>query len=137
MQRYVAKKKVIKLDYEPSMTVLGVASNDKVWKVCWKINQQLGLNLSSSEEGMARLTGPELYRDEESDSDFEYLFFENTFQSRKVPPLARQFRFWLAIKAKRDEEPSVEEVLRQLQEIDAVSLARDLSQEKDIKKLVP
>lgn len=133
----MARKNVIKLDYQPPLTVLGIASNDKVWKVCWKINQELGLNLSSQEEGMARLTGPELYRDEESDLDFDYVFFENTFQSRKVPKLARQFRFWLVIKSARDREPDTTLLLERLQKIDVISLAHDLSQEKDIKKLLP
>lgn len=133
----VAKKNVIKLEFDAPATVLGIASNDKVWKVCWKINQQLGLNLATAEDDMLRVKGPELYTDFGTDAAFEFTFFENTFKSSKVPRLARQFRYWLVIKPQREAAPDVPEILRELGKIDNVSLAHDLSDEKDIKKLLP
>lgn len=133
----MAKKNVIKLEMDSPATVLGVASNDKIWKVCWKINQGVELNLSSQEEPSAMLAGPTVYTDYESDSDFDYQFFEADTSSRKVPRLARQFRFWLVIKPKRDLAPDVKELLKKLAGIDSITLAHDLSEEKDIKKLIP
>lgn len=133
----MAKRNVIKLDMDLPETVLGIASNDKVWKVCWKINQGLGLQLASRDDSSTLLAGPAVYTDEESDEDFFYQFFEPDFESRKVPRLARQFRFWLVIKPKRDLAPDVPQLLQNLSGIDAVSLAHDLSQEKEIKKLLP
>ena len=133
----MAKKNVIKLEMDSPATVLGVASNDKIWKVCWKINQGLGLDLSTQEEPAAMLAGPTVYTDFESDSDFDYQFFEADTGSRKVSRLARQFRFWMVIKPKRDLAPDVAALLKQLAGIDSVSLAHDLTEEKDIKKLIP
>jgi hypothetical protein len=133
----MAKKNVIQLDFDSPSVVIGVASNDKVWKVCWNINQQLSLQLASAEDDVTRVKGPELYTDPDTDPDFEYYFFENTFKSSKVPQLARQFRYWLVIRPKKDLLPEVKTILRALAEIDNISLAHDLTQEKDIKKLLP
>lgn len=133
----MAKKNVIELEFDALTMVIGVASNDKVWKVCWKINKQLELNLATAEEDMHRVKGPELYTDFDTDADFEYIFFENNFKSSKVPRLARSFRYWLVIKPQRSEIADVRSLLEKLGQIDNVSLAHDLSNEKDIKKLLP
>ena len=134
----MAKKNSIQLDFDSPSAVVGVASNDKVWKVCWNINQQLSLQLASAEDDVTRGSkGPELYVDYESDANFEYSFFENTFKTSKVPKLARQFRYWLVIRPKKELVPEVKGIIRALSEIENISLAHDLTNEKDIKKLLP
>ena len=133
----MAKKNVIKLEFDVPAHVLGVASNDRIWKICWKINQALDLQLATAEEDVHRVKGPELYTDFETDHDFDYIFFENNLKASKVPKLARQFRYWFVIKAKKEAEPDLAKFLEALRGIDIVSLAHDLSNEKDIKKLLP
>ena len=134
----MARKNVIKVEFETPLTVLGIASNEKIWKVVWGLNQELGLELSSSNQDVStHLELADLYTDSETDFNFDYSLFENTLQSRKVPPLARKFRFWLVIRQKRDTAPDVTALLSQLGKIDVVTLAHDLTQEKDIKKLLP
>lgn len=133
----MAKKNVIQLEYDAPASVLGIASNDKVWKVCWQLNQALELNLASAEDDMTRVRGPVLYTDDESQPGFGYVFFEQTLKTSKLPRLARQFRYWLVIKPYRDELPDIPAMLQTLRQVDAISLAHDLSQEKDIKKLLP
>ena len=133
----MAKKNVVLLESDSPSTVVGVASNDKIWKVCWNINQQLTLQLASAEEDVTQVKGPELYTDFDSDTDFDYFFFENSFKSNKVPKLARQFRYWLVIRPKKDRIPEVKGIVRALTEIENISLAHDLTNEKDIKKLLP
>lgn len=133
----LGKKQYIHLDDHAPMFVLGLASNDRIWKVCWNINQQTGLNLSTGlqEVGMAR--GPELYLDNDTSEDFEYLLFEYVPKGKKTSAKAAQFRFWLVLKPKRETEPDLEALLGKLNQVENVSLAMDLSQEKDIKKLIP
>jgi hypothetical protein len=133
----MAKKNVIQLEFDSPASVVGVASNDKIWKVCWNINQQLGLELSSAKDDVMRATGPEMYTDLETDADFEFTFFENTFKTSKVPKLARNFRYWLVIRPKREVAPEIRTIVRSLSQVDNISLAHDLSNEKDIKKLLP
>ena len=133
----MAKKNLIKLDFETPASVIGIASNEKIWKLCWSINQQLNLELASAEEQVAEVSGNVIYTDFESSSDYDYFLFENNFPGRKVSRLAKQFRYWLVIRQIRDEQPNLRDYLTKLTEVSAISLAHDLSEEKDIKKLLP
>lgn len=133
----MARRNVIKLEYDTPATVIGIASHEKIWKLCWKVNQELQITLASAEEQVAEVAERAVYTDFESDQDFDYFLFENAFQSRKVPVLARKFRYWLVIRHIRDEAPDISAFLQKLSHINIVSLAHDLSDEKDIKKLLP
>lgn len=119
------------------MFVIGLASIDRIWKVCWNLNQQLGLNLSTGIQEVGVVRGPEIYADQETSTDFEYLLFENPAKGKKASARANQFRFWLVLKPKREAEPELDGLLAILNQVENVSLAMDLSQEKDIKKLIP
>lgn len=119
------------------MFVIGLASIDRIWKVCWNLNQALGLDLSTGIQEVGTVRGPEIYADHESSNDFDYLLLENPAKGKKVSARANQFRFWLVLKPKREAEPALETLLATLNQVENVSLAMDLSQEKDIKKLIP
>jgi hypothetical protein len=134
----VAKKNVLNLDFELEATVIGIASNEKIWKLCWKLNQVLGTNLEKADEDVTRVMGPAMYTDFESDQAFDYTLFENDLKPSQGTKLARQFRFWLVIKPKRDGATlDISQILQPLSTIDIVSLVHDISEEKDIKKLLP
>lgn len=133
----VAKKKHILADEHPPTTVIGIASNDRVWKLASDLKKSLGIGLELDQTRDATSKGPTVYHDLASDGDFEYLFFENESPNPKTPKLARQFRFWLVLINKRDKYPDIEGLLNQLKQIEAVSLAIDLSSEKDIQSLLP
>lgn len=124
-------------DQHPPTTVIGIASNDRVWKIASGLNRSLSINLEMDQTRDAVSKGPTVYHDPVTDSDYDYLFFENETPNPKAPKLARQFRFWLALVHKRDKTPDMEAILKQLNEIDVVTLAVDLSSEKDIQSLLP
>jgi hypothetical protein len=134
----LAKKNILDFDFEQGATVIGIASNDKIWKLCWKLNQALQLNLATAEEDVTRVKGPVLYTDFDSDLDFDYCLFENNLKPNQSSKLARQFRFWLSIKIKREDavfDPA--KAMAAIGTIDIVSLVHNISDEKDIKKLLP
>ncbi len=133
----MARKNLIKLEFDTPASVLGIASNEKIWKLCWGINQELSLSLASAEEQVSEVSGNVIYTDFESSSDFDYFLFENNFPGRKVSRLAKKFRYWLVIRQVREENPDLETLLANLSKVDTISLAHDLSDEKDIKKLLP
>lgn len=134
----MAKKNVLDLDFEHDATVIGIASNEKIWKLCWMLNQALSLNLATAEDDVNRVKGPALYTDYDSDAALDYTLFENNLKPSQGTKLARQFRFWLVIKSKRDGVVIDSQPIRQsISSIDIVSLVHDLSEEKDIKKLLP
>lgn len=133
----VAKKNVLDFGIDPSATVIGIASNDKIWKLCWKLNQALSINLATAEDDVTRVKGPVLYTDLDSDPHFEYTFFENNLKATQGTKLSRQFRYWLVVSSKKDEAPDSQTLMQAVTAIDIVSLAHNLSEEKDIKKLLP
>ena len=89
----VSKKNILNLDFEVEATVIGIASNEKIWKLCWKVNQVLGISLATAEEDVTRVKGPVLYNDFESDHAFDYTLFENDLKPSQGTKLSRQFRF--------------------------------------------
>ena len=133
----VAKRNILDFDFNQHVAVIGIASNDMIWKLCWKLNQALSLCLATAEDDVTRVKGPVLYTDYDSDLGFDYIFFENDLKPAQGSKLSRQFRYWLVIKGKKDQDPNAAEVLKLLAAIDIVSLAHDLTAEKDIKKLLP
>jgi hypothetical protein len=134
----VAKKNVLNLDFEHEATIIGIASNEKIWKLCWKLNQVLGLNLATAEDDVTRVKGPAMYTDFETDALWDYTLFENDLKPSQGTKLARQFRFWLVVKAKRDGATlEVQPITQAIADIDIVSLVHDISAERDIKKLLP
>ncbi len=135
----MAKKNFLNLDFEHEATVVGIASNEKIWKLCWKLNQVLGCNLATAEEDVTRVKGPALYTDFETDHAFDYTLFEANLKPTQGSKLARQFRFWLVLKPKRDGDEPIDTapILQALTGIDIISLVHDISEEKDIKKLLP
>ena len=133
----MAKKNVLDFGTDQSAIVIGIASNDKIWKLCWKLNQTLSINLATAEDDVTRVKGPILYTDFESDPNFEYTFFENNLKPTQGTKLSRQFRYWLVIVGKKEEGLDSQQLLQNIGTIDIVSLAHDLTEEKDIKKLLP
>lgn len=133
----VAKKKIIFPDSHLPCSVLGLASNERIWKLCWILNQNLGLELKTESEGMSRLDDQEVYHDTNSDPDFEYQLFENNPKAFKGSKLVQQFRFLLVIRHRRELPPDLPGVLAKIRASDAISLVSDLSSEKDIQRVLP
>ena len=133
----MAKKNILNLEFELPAAVIGIASNEKVWKICWKLNQALEINLASAQDDVTRVKGPALYTDHDSEPDFDFVFFENNLKSNQGPKLARQFRYWLVVKQVKDTAFDLPDLIQKISEIDVISLVHDLSNEKDIKRLLP
>lgn len=133
----MAKKNVLDFDFDQHVCVIGIASNDKIWTLSWKLNQALGINLGTAENDVTRVKGPHLYVDHEAESGFEYTFFENSLKPSQGSKVAREFRFWLVVRGQGEHLPDSPALLRAVSSIDIVSLAHDLTLEKDIKKLLP
>lgn len=133
----MGKNNYIKLEFDAHAYILGIASTDKIWKVVWVINTELGLDMSTGAQDVTAASGMELYQDIDSDPDFEYTLFENSEKSRKVSKKAREFRFWLALKPKREKVPDLENLIRRLRGLGNISLVVDLTDEENIQKLMP
>lgn len=131
----LAKVNHIKLEDDAPSYVVGIASNERAWKLTFDLNQALGIQLEADSEGIG--PGRAAYVDADSDPDYDYLMVENSFPVRKVPRIARQFRFWLVLRPKRDAESPLRDLIQNLGQVASVSLAHDLSEVDELKKLLP
>lgn len=117
--------------------VLGLASNERIWKLCWEINQALNLNISAGTDDGSGTPARDIYADTESDPKHDYFLLENNAPPKKLSAKAKTFRFFLVVRPIEKEEFDLKTLLNPLSEIDIVSLAVDLSAEKDINKFIP
>ena len=129
----MARKNLIKLDFDTPATVIGIASNEKIWKLCWGINQELNIELASAEEQVAEVSGNIIYSDFDTNLDFDYFLLENNFPGRKVSRLAKQFRYWLVIRHIREETPNVTELITGLNQVNSISWAQTYQEKKTLK----
>lgn len=123
----MAKTNRIKLEVEGASFVLGLASLERSWKLCWEVNQALDLQLSSDNPELHLPTAEPVFADAETDPDFEYLLMENTGRGAKVPRAAQPFRYWLIIKPRRQKEPDLAALINRLKAAPAVTLVMDLT----------
>ena len=136
--RLLAKKNYIKVDMEIPATVLGIASNEKIWKLCWEINQALEISMGTGIDDLTQLKTRDVYLDQESDPSFEFsLFDKKLINAKKAPKTIREFRYFFVIRSFGDREPDVRTYLEALNRIDIVSIAVDLTEVKDIKNIIP
>ncbi len=133
----MAKGKNIKIEFNTPVWVIGIASNERIWKLCWELNKELDLNLTTGSRDLIQAGAGEFYLDQESFPNFEYCLLENNFKKKSQTALARQFRYWLVIKPYQEAVPEIEAIMGNLKEISSISLAVDLSKEKEINKILP
>ena len=118
--------------------VLGIASNEKIWKLCWKINQELEIDLSTGESQANALNSRGIYTSLQENNAFEFtLFDKNLTSSRKIPKNLKEFRYFFVIRQLSDREPEVKNYLKALNSIDIISIAVDVTEVKDIKSIIP
>lgn len=130
----MAKRKNIKIEPDSTGIVLGIASNERIWKLCWEINQTMQINLSEASRELDASAGTEVYADCDSSESFDYFLVENNGRLKGVPKEAKPFRFWIMVRPKGEREADHSSILQQLKTNPSVSLATDLSNNQELKK---
>ena len=118
--------------------IIGIASEERIWKVCYAINQQLGLHLKERgtaapekpaeaplfDQGFSYLppSSAAYYEDMETFSRQEYVLLPA--KRRNLPPEARGFSFLLLIHANASELPAAPALIAQLLEAPAIAARR-------------
>lgn len=136
--------------------MIGIASHERIWKLCFEVNRLLDLNLRERESEppppepeppQASLLPPlkrphesaplEAYEDAETLPQVECLLC--TANRRSLPPAARPFPFFLVLHFRENATLPWEtsEILARLQTSEAVISAVDLSHIKHIKQVLP
>lgn len=139
--------------------IIGIASDEKVWKLCFEINNLLGISLlekdlPDEEDGGGKeikegkedslFTPKSLspikrplrnYEDTNSSRGREYALF--AIKSADLPATIRAFRYFLLIRATDPPPPDLVSTVRKLNSSALIRSAVDLSNVKNIKSLIP
>ncbi len=138
--------------------LIGIASDERIWKLCFEVNNSLKINLidrglppplspdSPPPEGtkLTSLFQPgrggkntrnlTYYEDTESFRGREFVLC--SLEARQLPKEAKAFRYFLLIRAVEVPPPETETLLQQLNELPSVRSAVDITHFKNIKSLI-
>lgn len=154
----MAKRVHIKGAFEYENLVIGIASDQRIWKLCFEVNKALSINLVGNrfqaemipEEAPAPNAPESLfeddtfpppsrsliyYEDTESQRGHEYILCE--IEPIQLPKAAKAFRYFLLIRAVDTPAPNIDAILLQLHALESVRSAVDITHVKNIKSLLP
>lgn len=136
--------------YDYQEIVIGIASDERPWKLGHSLNEILGIHLRNvsdfEDDGLApqvAQTGllspvplPTVrFEDHETHPQCEYVFYSKDPQ--KIPTNTRPFRFFLLIRSANADQWPVEATLKDLAASPCVRSVVDLSQDKNLQQLLP
>jgi hypothetical protein len=136
------------------MAAIGIASDVKIWKLCYEINRVLGLLLRAEEENPPtddllptsnispnlfqqhpspeyHELSPELYIDGISESNREYRL--RFLKKSQLPQPAKSFAYFLLIKFDPHSPPEMQDILYHLNQSDWIVSAIDCSHLQQLK----
>lgn len=143
-------------DYQ--CVVIGLASNERIWKLCYEVNLHLGLNLAEKELEQGKTGGENsppntlpqglfepldftpddrplaYYEDLYTDPRFEFILRKP--DPALLPKEARPFRFFFLVRAHDGPLPEPADLIERLNKSSVVLSAVDISHIKNIKQLV-
>jgi hypothetical protein len=152
-------------DFDYHYSIIGLASDDPIWKLCWQINQNLNLDLKKGDiEKLYGAEDPELasdftpaienvktlfegyefetpqkvvdyYEDLESAPRREFALFEHSL--RPSPKEAKVFRYFFLIRSPHDPPGDLEGYLEKLNAIPSILYAVDITGIRNIKQIIP
>ncbi|RMG18894.1 MAG: hypothetical protein D6730_22305 [Bacteroidetes bacterium] len=149
----MARRRVhIEKSFDYHRFVIGVASNERIWKLCWELNRELGISLKKRDiagdlppeadqqaaQEPALFQGQEVeapgayYEDTESKARMEFVVCTPKAMMRELT--AYRYLFIIRFSAPA---PDISSFLSKIQSIPAVIAAVDLSTFKNINQIVP
>lgn len=138
--------------------VIGIASDERIWKLCWSINQHLGLNLvrhepdsetsAAAEQASSPPHAPlfpiqklgsrpwlkEYYEDIEAEGGLEYALFAN--EPTISPKIVRAFRYFLLIRSRKESSFDRTKVVQTLNNVDIILTAVDITEVENINNII-
>lgn len=114
------------------MHLIGIASSEKDYRLCFFLNKQLQLNLSLSEEKL------EVHMNKKEfsisffkgfNTDFEFFLLENTINGSILFPKFKNINFWLVV-VNKTYNKSIEDLEQQINKIDQVIGSFKISDQK-------
>ena len=134
--------------------VLGIATDVRSWKLCYELNQILGIQLrNAGDSGFFPDTGqeqearepellfdqppvsPEQFEDHDSFPHTEFILYSK--ETQKLPAETRPFRFFLLIRSESGQFSTPEELAARLIESTYIASVVNFSDNKNLQSLLP
>ncbi len=150
----MSKQIHINKQFDYHYIVIGIASHEHIWKLCWEINKQLSISLKKQyieyEQGTVPPSKPPntqslfskeptyfedsaYYEDTESHPRTEFALFRPTVSLKTL----EAFGYIFLIRSNTDSIPDISSFLQQLNQVSAVISAVDISDIKNVNKIIP
>lgn len=121
-------KYTLEIEYDFDFVLIGISSHEKDYRICWALNNQLGLNLVKTdalEIKDKKLDEPSffsLFCFEQPDEFMEYFIVANRSEKGLLIPEQKQVDYFFIIRGEIDNE-KVMEMVRMIKESSLVQTA--------------
>ena len=127
----MAKKTTIKDSFSGNDSIIGIASDEKIWKLAWELNRVLKMNLEISPQTGILEGAEQGYEDRESSDSFEFFLIENRPGKKKLPAIVKEFRFWFFLRPQKEPGADVQKWITKIRKVPGIGLATDISGKMD------
>ena len=122
------KKHLLEIEYDFDFVLIGISSHEKDYRICWALNQKLGLELTKTDaleikdKKQEEASSFSLFVCERPDEFMEYLIIANRSEKGLLIPEQKQMDYFFVIKGEVEEE-QIEELVNKIKEINFVLTA--------------
>ena len=121
-------KHTLEIEYDYDFVLIGISSHEKDYRICWAINNKLGLDLVKTEpleikdKKQDELSHFSLFIFEQPDEFKEYFVIANRSEKGLLIPEQKQVDYFFIIRGEDDDDVIIEKI-KQIKEINLVQTA--------------
>jgi hypothetical protein len=121
-------KHTLEIEYDYDFVLIGISSHEKDYRICWAINNKLGLDLVKTEpleikdKKQDELSHFSLFIFEQPDEFKEYFVIANRSEKGLLIPEQKQVDYFFIIRGEDDDDVIMEKI-KQINEINLVQTA--------------
>ncbi|CAN5470821.1 hypothetical protein BH10BAC1_BH10BAC1_03480 [soil metagenome] len=121
-------KYTLEIEYDYDFVLIGISSHEKDYRICWAINNQLGLNLTKTDaleikdKKQEELSHFSLFSFELPDEFMEYFIIANRSEKGLLIPEQKQVDYFFIIRGEIENE-KVMEMIKLIKESNLVQTA--------------
>lgn len=121
----------LEIEYDYDFVLIGIASHEKDYRICWAINNKLGFDLKKTEDleikdkKQTESSMFSMYMYENTEQYSEYYVIANRSANGLLVPEQKQVDYFLMIRGTVTDE-QVEDIIKQLREVNLVLTAYEI-----------
>jgi hypothetical protein len=121
-------KHTLEIEYDYDFVLIGISSHEKDYRICWALNNKLGLNLVKTEpleikdKKQDDLSHFSLFCFEQPDDFMEYFIIANRSEKGLLIPEQKQIDYFFIVRGEIGDE-AVMEMIKQIKDSNLVQTA--------------